>query len=117
MNNKSPLRYPGGKTRACKVLDMILNENFDMKKFNNIVSPFFGGGSFEFYMQKKYKLHILANDKFKPLYNFWNICKTDKDKLCEELYKKINNIDKEKFNEIRKKIMNETNDLEDRTRR
>lgn len=53
MNNKSPLRYPGGKTRACKVLDMILNENFDMNNFNNIVSPFFGGGSFEFYMQKK----------------------------------------------------------------
>ena len=26
MKNKSPLRYPGGKTRACKPLDIILNE-------------------------------------------------------------------------------------------
>lgn len=65
-----------------------------------------------FICKKKYKLHILANDKFKPLYNFWNICKTDKDKLCEELYKKINTVGKQKFNNIRKQIMNETNNLE-----
>ena len=29
MNNTSPLRYPGGKTRACKILDSIVNDNFD----------------------------------------------------------------------------------------
>ena len=30
MNNKSPLRYPGGKTRACKTLDTILSEPVDV---------------------------------------------------------------------------------------
>ena len=27
LTNKSPLRYPGGKTRACKKLDAILKNN------------------------------------------------------------------------------------------
>ena len=51
ISNKSPLRYPGGKTRACKKLEEILNENFNIRDFDNLVSPFFGGGSFEFYIQ------------------------------------------------------------------
>ena len=109
MKNTSPLRYPGGKTRACKTLNTIVNENFDMKKFNNIVSPFFGGGSFEFFIQNNYDLNILANDKFIPLYNFWINCKSNNDKLCNELYKNIDNIDKNKFIELRQKIMNENN--------
>ena len=54
LTNKSPLRYPGGKTRACKILDVILKEHFDISKFNNIVSPFFGGGSFEFHIQNNF---------------------------------------------------------------
>jgi DNA adenine methylase len=54
--NVSPLRYPGGKTRACKILDQIVVDNFDIEDINNIISPFFGGGSFEFYMQNIYQL-------------------------------------------------------------
>ena len=58
---KSPLRYPGGKTRACKILDeIIVNNNI---KIDTIISPFFGGGSFEFYLENKYKIKIIANDK------------------------------------------------------
>ena len=44
MNNISPLRYPGGKTRACKKIESIIMEHFIISDFNNIVSPFFGGG-------------------------------------------------------------------------
>ena len=109
--NISPLRYAGGKTRACKILDIILNEHFDLNNFTNILSPFFGGGSFEFYIQHKYNLNIIANDKFKPLYNFWNICKTDKKNLCDELYNKIDCVDKKSFIELREKIMHENNKL------
>jgi len=111
LKNKSPLRYPGGKTRACKPLDIILKEHFNTNSFQNIVSPFFGGGSFEFYIQNNYHLQIIANDKFQPLYNFWNICKSNKKDLCDELYKKIGNVDKEIFTEHRKKIMNENDKL------
>jgi DNA adenine methylase len=111
LSNKSPLRYPGGKTRACKILDTILNEHFDVSEFDNFVSPFFGGGSFEFHIQNNYKLNIIANDKFTPLYNFWSICKSDKENLCNELTKKIDLIDKEEFASLRKTIMEEDNTL------
>jgi DNA adenine methylase len=110
-SNNSPLRYPGGKTRACKKLDTILKTHFDISKFNNIVSPFFGGGSFEFHIQNNYGLNIIANDKFVPLYNFWKTCKLDKENLCKELIKKIDLIDKKEFNNLRDKIMTENNKL------
>ncbi len=108
-DNKSPLRYPGGKTRACKVLNNIFKEHFDVSNIKTIVSPFFGGGSFEFYMQNEYNMNIIANDKFTPLYNFWNTCKTDKAMLCDDLYKRIDTgVSKEMFLEYRSKIMMES---------
>ena len=107
IKNVSPLRYPGGKTRACKVLDSILKEEFDLSVFSSIVSPFFGGGSFEFHIQNNYGLKIIANDKFKPLYCFWNICKCDKDNLCKKLYKEIDKVDKSIFSNFRSRVMDE----------
>ena len=51
---KSPLRYPGGKTRACSILDEIINEKgFDKSV---VISPFFGGGSFEFFLLYQIRL-------------------------------------------------------------
>jgi len=119
ISNTSPLRYPGGKTRACKKLDEILKKNFNIDNINNIntintiVSPFFGGGSFEFYLQNTYKLNIICNDKFKPLYNFWNICKNNnkKEELCKLLNDVVNSITKEKFIQFRNDIMKETDEL------
>ena len=110
-NNISPLRYPGGKTRACKLLDKILKDNFDITKFKNIISPFFGGGSFEFYIQNNYGLKIIANDKFQPLYNYWNICKINKDELCNQLYDYIKKITKTTFTNFRNDIIDEKNTL------
>lgn len=103
--NKSPLRYPGGKTRACKILDKIFNEYFNNNEFEYILSPFFGGGSFEFYLQNKYNFKLIVNDKFTPLYNFWKQIKLDKEILYTEL-NKIENVSKDLFIEYRKTIMN-----------
>ena len=105
--NKSPLRYPGGKTRACNILEQVLLENFDVNNLDNIISPFFGGGSFEFYIQNKYDLKIICNDKFTVLYNFWNICSSNKQELYDILIKKLNNIDKNIFLEYRSNILQE----------
>jgi DNA adenine methylase len=110
--NKSPLRYPGGKTRACKILDEIVSQQFDISDFDRIISPFFGGGSFEFHMQNKYHLKIIANDKFTPLSNFWLTCKLNKAQLVQELEKKIDRISKTEFLEYRDKIMGESQQLE-----
>lgn len=111
INNKSPLRYPGGKTRACKKLETIMKEHFNINDYDNLISPFFGGGSFEFHIQNNYQLNIIANDKFTPLYNFWDNCKNNKEKLCDELTKKINMIDKDVFTSLREQIMEEKNTL------
>lgn len=109
-NNKSPLRYPGGKTRACRVLDEILKSYFNIENVTTLVSPFFGGGSFEFYLQNKYNWSICANDKFKPLYAFWNTCKEDKKSLCNNLYQLCGKVNKEHFTEYRNTIINENNE-------
>jgi len=108
IKNISPLRYPGGKTRACKIIDDIIIKYFDLEKFNILLSPFFGGGSFEFYFQNKYRYKLCVNDKFTPLYNFWYQVKINKQELCNEL-KKIKRVLKEDFINYRKTIL-ELND-------
>lgn len=89
---KSPLRYPGGKTRAISQLMNILNKYYP--KTNNIISPFCGGCSFEFSFTN---ILVKCYDIFIPLIIFWNVCKTDKNKLIEKLKSKIGKITKEKF--------------------
>lgn len=110
MNNISPLRYPGGKTRACKIIDNILKKYFNLDEFDNLISPFFGGGSFEFYFQNKYNYKLIVNDKFIPLYNFWMQIKINKYDLCHEL-RKIEKITKEDFINYRKTILELNNNI------
>lgn len=59
------IRYAGGKTRAKKILYSCLPENI-----NKIVSPFFGGGSFELYCNEM-GIEIEGYDIFEPLGLFW----------------------------------------------
>ena len=110
LNNISPLRYPGGKTRACKIIDNIITKHFDIAQFDTLCSPFFGGGSFEFYFQNKYNHKLIVNDKFTPLYNFWKQIKTNKDILYEEL-SKITSVSKEQFINYRNTIMELNNNM------
>ena len=104
---KSPLRYPGGKTRACKKLEEILLRFTDLKKYDTLVSPFFGGGSFEFYLQERYGLNLLANDKFEPLYNFWQQAKERNEELCSEISKRLP-VSKEQFYKYQRELVSET---------
>jgi DNA adenine methylase len=103
IHNISPLRYPGGKTRACHILETFMLKHFDMTKFDTLLSPFFGGGSFEFYIQNNYNLFLCVNDKFTPLYNFWKQVQSNKHILCSEL-RKITSVSKTDFLLFREKI-------------
>jgi len=106
---KSPLRYPGGKTRACNILDEIINEKgFDKSV---VISPFFGGGSFEFFLRTKYDSKLIVNDKFKPLISFWKSVQTRKVELCSELRKLLNVVSKSIFSTMRDTIMEDTDDF------
>ena len=106
---KSPLRYPGGKTRACSILDEIVNEKgFDKSV---VISPFFGGGSFEFFLCNKYGSKLIVNDKFKPLISFWKSVQTRKVELCSELRKLLNVVSKSIFSTMRDTIMEDTDEF------
>jgi len=111
MKNQSPLRYPGGKTRACKILTELFKKHFDPLMFNHVISPFFGGGSFEFHLQSLFHYKIIANDKFKPLYIFWTQCKLNKENLVDSLLLNIGTITKEIFVNIRETILHCTDTL------
>ena len=66
---KTPLRYPGGKSRACTKMD----QHFpDLRDYTEFREPFLGGGSVALHISKKYPhLKITVNDLYEPLVNFW----------------------------------------------
>ena len=66
---KTPLRYPGGKSRACIKMDQYFP---DLRNYTEYREPFLGGGSVAIHITKKYPhLKITVNDLYEPLYNFW----------------------------------------------
>jgi DNA adenine methylase len=72
---KTPLRYPGGKSRACTKLDQYLPDLRDYKEYRE---PFLGGGSVAIHITKKYPhLDIWVNDLYEPLVNFWKTLQDD----------------------------------------
>ena len=58
---------------------------FDMSKVSVLLSPFFGGGSFELFAHQQLGLHVIGNDKFKPLINFWRQSKRHRKAVCQEV--------------------------------
>ena len=106
---KSPLRYPGGKSRAIKFISPIVPE------FNEFREPFVGGGSVFVFLKQKYpNKKYWINDLYPNLFHFWKQTQENVDGLIEQVYewrnkfndgKKLhkyllNNI--EKFNNLKK---------------
>ena len=72
---KTPLRYPGGKSRACTKLDQFLP---DLREYDEYREPFLGGGSVAIHITKKYPhLKVWVNDLYEPLVNFWQVLQKD----------------------------------------
>lgn len=70
---KSPLRYPGGKSRAIKFLAQFLPKDIDEFR-----EPFFGGGSLGIYVAQNHsKAKIYANDLNYELFCFWQSLQRD----------------------------------------
>lgn len=63
---KSPLRYPGGKSRAIKSIVPYF------EKSESYIFPFLGGGSIELFMMDSTSSNIICYDIFEPLVDFWN---------------------------------------------
>ena len=96
---KSPLRYPGGKTRAIKTI-----VEYFPKNLSTIISPFIGGGSIELYLASK-GVKIIASDAFKPLVEFWQELLSNPYRLANEIQKHFP-LAKENFYELQKSHSN-----------
>ena len=80
---KSPLRYPGGKTRAINKIKLLIPE-----KVEEYREPFIGGGSFFVYLkQTRPELKFWINDINPELYSFWKQAKVDSERLAREALK------------------------------
>ena len=85
LNRISPLRYPGGKTKAIGLITQYLPDVIPKK----ILSPFLGGASLEIAWANNLDEveEIIGCDIFAPLANFWQQILSDPDALADELAK------------------------------
>ena len=80
---KTPLRYPGGKSRALSKLFQFVPKLSHYKEYRE---PFLGGGSVALEITKRYPhIQIWVNDLYEPLYNFWCELQHNGEKLQKEL--------------------------------
>ena len=80
---KTPLRYPGGKSRAITKMSRFLP---DMNKYKEYREPFLGGGSVALYMTKQFPhLEVWVNDLYEPLANFWQQLQHEGDEITTRL--------------------------------
>ena len=81
--NKTPLRYPGGKSKA---LAKLCEQLPDLNAYEEFREPFLGGGSVAIHISRIYPhLDIWVNDLYEPLYQFWRVLQRNVDDLKSEL--------------------------------
>jgi len=81
-NIKSPLRYPGGKSKALKRILPLIPE------FSELREPMVGGGSVFFALKQMYPdKKFWINDINEELFLFWKFCKENPRKLVSEVRK------------------------------
>jgi DNA adenine methylase len=90
---RSPLRYPGGKTRGVNFITQFFPKNLD-----KLLSPFFGGGSIELSVAAK-GTFVYGYDIFPPLVEFWQCLLTQPNELADEVEKYFP-LAKEKFYQL-----------------
>lgn len=79
---KSPLRYPGGKSRAVNRIAALVAE------FKEFREPFVGGGSVFVYLKQKFpEKRFWVNDIYPELYFFWKYCQKDVNAVIEQVCK------------------------------
>jgi len=108
-NLKTPLRYPGGKSRAITKMSQFFP---DLNGYHQFREPFLGGGSVALWVTKQYPdLLIWVNDLYEPLYNFWSQVQIRGDLLQEQLLElKTKNNDRDKARELFQNAKEEVRD-------
>jgi DNA adenine methylase len=107
---KSPLRYPGGKSKAINQIIEYLPESF-----YEFREPFVGGGSVFIYLKQKFPdIKIWINDLNRELFLFWKFAQSDISQLVAEVRKIKNQFSDGKllFKELTSVHVNNLSDLE-----
>ncbi|GAB4456779.1 MAG: DNA adenine methylase [Bacteroidales bacterium] len=77
---KSPLRYPGGKSKAIKFITPLIPD------FEEYREPFVGGGSVFVYLKQKYpNKKFWINDIYENLYHFWFQAQQNPNELIRQI--------------------------------
>jgi len=77
---RSPLRYPGGKSRAVEKIAALVSP------FQEFREPFVGGGSIFFCLRQKFPgRKFWINDKYDELVNFWQQTQTNSEEVVEQI--------------------------------
>ena len=103
---KTPLRYPGGKSKAIKTLSP-----WFPKTISEYREPFIGGGSIAIEITKSNPdIPVWINDLYVPLYNFWVQLRDRGEELSErvreEKQRTLDEGDKDKVTEKAKELFN-----------
>lgn len=78
---KSPLRYPGGKSRAVDLIATLIPE------FDEFREPFLGGGSVFIYAKQRFpNKSFWVNDLYFELFSFWKMSQSNVNLLIEKIY-------------------------------
>ena len=77
---KSPLRYPGGKSRSTEKIAFLI------PPFDEYREPFLGGGSVFLYLKQKYpNKKYWVNDLYPELYKFWAMCQKEVQSVVQQV--------------------------------
>jgi DNA adenine methylase len=104
---KTPLRYPGGKSKATTKMAPYFPPKNRVKHYRE---PFLGGGSVALWMAQNYNLEsVWVNDLYWPLYNFWIHLRDRGEQLSDALHEtktNYNTVDKarELFEQSKKEL-------------
>lgn len=95
LTTRSPLRYPGGKFRARKIIADRIPEDAV-----HIMSPFLGGGSVELYLTGLGKT-VTAFDGFGVLANFWEALLSSPEELADRANRYMGQMTSNAFNSMK----------------
>lgn len=80
MRIRSPLRYPGGKSKAVEQIALYFPD-----RFRSFREPFVGGGSVFIHVRQRFpRLNVWINDLNHDLYCFWKHAQEDSARLADE---------------------------------
>ncbi|HKI50486.1 MAG TPA: DNA adenine methylase [Geothermobacteraceae bacterium] len=82
MDYTTPLRYPGGKSKLARFIQLVFEENELLD--GHYVEPYAGGAGIAFALLfYEYAAHVHINDLNRSVYAFWHSVLNETDNLCQ----------------------------------